>query len=207
MEESSSVEEDEIEVGEDPKDESTGLAARKLQRHRRDIYLAKKRMICRGSFNKLVKRYHTALTEQRRHFEEGYPDDATIQAATLQPPSGKAKQDAERVLEDAYADLDAEAARLKSVLERVRRAEIVLHPEYSITPTVLALAVSAPCKSWALESFTVPGTPLPRVVEMLTSLFAAGYSSSIPQNNKRRKTWQLTMKDGQLDKKPHVGTT
>jgi hypothetical protein len=104
--------------------------------------------------------------------------------AAAQPPRDDS---AANGVEEAYKLVDERAASLRTALELLRRAECASSPLTRIVPVVVAFSVSAPGSTWAYDSFQSQGTPLPRVVKILESLFLASYSSTNHLENKPKK--------------------
>ena len=164
---------------------------------RKSMLLASRRGSARRALQLAANRLHGLLAEQRLFYEERFPDDnglrqaqAALSATTLpphaaaQPPRNDSATDA---VEEAYKLVDERAASLRAALELLRRAECASNPLTGIVPAVVAFAVSAPGTTWALDSFQSQGTPLPRVVKVLESLFLAAYSNPTHLENKPKK--------------------
>jgi len=141
-------------------------------------------------------RLHGVLAEQRQFYKDRFPDDnglslaQAVSSATALPQAAAQlpRHDlATTAVEEAYKLVDERAASLRTALELLRRAECASCPLTGSVPAVVAFAVSAPGTTWALDSFQSQGTPLPRVVTILESLFLAAYSHPTRLENRPKK--------------------
>ena len=164
---------------------------------RKTMLLANRRGSARRAMQFAADRLHRVLAEQRQFYAERFPDvnghlqtQAALSATTL-PPQAAAQpprdDSAANAVEEAYKLVDERAASLRTALELLRRAECTSNPLPGIVPAVVAFAVSAPGTTWAFDSFQSQGTPLPRVVKVLESLFLAAYSNPTHLENKPKK--------------------
>jgi hypothetical protein len=164
---------------------------------RKTVLLANRRASARRALQFAVGRLHGVLAEQRRFYEERFPPDdngsrqdlAVLSAAAPLQSAAQPPQDNSlaNVVEEAYKLVDERAASLRTALELLRRAECASSPLTSFVPAVVAFSVSAPGSTWAYYSFQSQGTPLPRVVKILESLFLAAYSNSVQLENRPKK--------------------
>ena len=164
---------------------------------RKSMLLANRRGSARRALQLAADRLHGVLVEQRQFYEARFPDDnghgqaQAVSSDTALPPQAVAQlprhDSATNAVEEAYKLVDECAASLRTALELLRRAECASCRLTGIVPAVVAFAVSAPGTTWALDSFQSQGTPLPRVVRILESLFLAAYSNPTRLENKPKR--------------------
>ena len=145
-----------------------------------------------------LNRLQRVLKRQRAHYEDRVPEMAVAMERALIPPTSdelKARQDA---VEAAYVVLEGQAALLRTSLQNVRMAETALEPTASWTPAAVAFSVSAPGSQWSVDQVFSDGTPHPRVLNTLKSLFEAAYSNPDKKKNKLKKPYLGSKKKAKL---------
>ena len=107
-------------------------------------------------------------------------------------------EDLEGELDEAYDAVNNQLAVLKRTITSVRDFERRVHPCQLGMPAVMTLAVSAPSTSWALDVVSL--TPLPRLAEVVTTIFTASFSNPMKgvddnSDNRLKRCWAADKKN------------
>ena len=145
--------------------------------------LASRRIATRGSMLRVSKRVLAVLEQQRAHTEKVIPP-STVSVDELHP---QGTQHLEEELNEAYVAASRKLADLKTAIVAVRGLERQVRPGLLDRPAVMALAISAPSTSWALDCVEL--TPVPRLAEIVTSVFNAAFSNPDNRDNKLKRRW------------------
>ena len=146
--------------------------------------LASRRIATRGSLLRVAKRVLEVLEQQRAHTERVIPL-STIAVDDLQPAGNQGLLEEE--LNEAYVAASRQLADLKTAIVAVRGLERQVRPGLLDRPAVMALAISAPSTSWALDCVEL--TPVPRLAEIVSSVFTAAFSNPENGENKLKRRW------------------
>jgi len=153
-----------------PKDKSTLLATR--------------RVACKSSVSRVLLKLHQVLQEQRDHTEELQPWLRIGDPVEPHEDIMTSKLLAEKALQDANDAMEVRLRDLVLAIETVRRATSAVDPTALVKPAVVALSVSAPSTSWALDTWIY--APMPQLSRAVTSVFKAAYSQPETEENANR---------------------